>query len=60
MTGWKTKLGAGGVICTGLGTLIAGLVADPMDGQMIGAGLIMIFGAWEGLGIAHKIEKAAK
>ena len=57
MGGWKTKLGAAGVICTGVGMVIGGFVAEPMDGQMIGAGLIMIFGALEGVGIAHKIEK---
>ncbi len=60
MKGWKTKVGAVGVICTGIGLVIGGLTAEPINGEMLAAGLVVIFGAFEGYGIAHKIEKAGK
>ena len=58
MTGWKTKLGGAGLILSGLGAVIAGFVAEPMNGEMIVAGIGMISTGLAAIGIGHKIEKA--
>lgn len=60
MQGWKTKLGGTGMICTGVGFVIAGLLSDPVDGTKIGEGFALIGLGWTGLGLGHKIEKAGK
>ena len=60
MTGWKTKLGGAGLILSGIGSIIAGFVAEPMNGEMIAAGMGLIGAGLAALGIGHKIEKAAK
>jgi hypothetical protein len=60
MTGWKTKLGAAGAILTGLGMVIAGFLANPIDGDMLTRGFTAISGGIIGVGIAHKIEKSSK
>ena len=59
MTGWKTKLGGAGMIMAGLGAVIAGFVAEPMNGEMIVGGIALISSGIAALGIGHKIEKAA-
>ena len=43
MTGWKTKLGGAGLISGGVGAIIGGFVADPMNGEMM-SGLIAAAG----------------
>lgn len=59
MTGWKTKFGGAGMILAGLGMVIAGLVADPMDGTKITEGIALIGAGLGAIGIGHKIEKSA-
>jgi hypothetical protein len=64
MTGWKTKLGAGGMIATGLGMCLGGLSAGGSevgfnpDWVLFGEGIAMINLGIATLGIGHKIEKA--
>ena len=58
MTGWKTKVGGIGGICTGLGMCIAAILADPIDGTMLSAGLALMAVSLEGIGIGHKLEKS--
>jgi hypothetical protein len=60
MTGWKTKIGAAGLILTGLGTVIAGVVDEPMDGELITTGIALISTGLATFGIGHKIEKGPK
>jgi hypothetical protein len=57
MGGVKTWLAVIGGICTGIGMIIAGFMADPQDWQMIGMGWGAILTALGLLGIGHKIEK---
>ena len=59
MTGWKTKAGGIGLILSGAGSVIGGFVADPMNGDMIIAGIGLIGAGFAALGIGHKIEKAS-
>jgi hypothetical protein len=60
MTGWKSKLGGAGMIATGIGMVISGLLAQPMDGDMVFKGFAMVGGGITAIGIAHKIEKSGK
>lgn len=60
MSGWKTKLGGTGLIFTGLGLIIGGLLSEPISGEMLASGFTSLFLGWAGLGLGHKIEKAAK
>ncbi|MBW2178789.1 MAG: hypothetical protein JRG81_00210 [Deltaproteobacteria bacterium] len=60
MTGWKTKLGSGGVLCTGVAMIIAGFVGEPVNPDKMYQGAMVCFSALTALGIGHKVEKAAK
>ena len=60
MTGWKTKLGGAGMILSGLGMLIGGYVANPINGEMMAEGVTLISAGLAAIGIGHKIEKAKK
>jgi sulfite exporter TauE/SafE len=59
MTGWKTKAAAAGLILSGLGMIIAGIVAEVTDVTKILEGWTLIMAGLAALGIGHKIEKAA-
>lgn len=60
MGGWKTWVAAIGMILTGLGLIIAGMVSDPIEGDKIKQGLTLLFAGLGMIGLGHKIEKAAK
>lgn len=60
MTGWKTWAAAIGSIASGVGLIIAGLFADPIDGAKIGEGWTLVLAGLAMIGIGHKIEKASK
>ena len=57
MQGWKTKVGGAGVILTGLGTVCAGVAADPMSMEVIVTGLTIAFGGLGAMGLGHKADK---
>ena len=58
MTGWKTKLGGAGLILSGAGMVIAGVLEEPINGSMMSQGIALIGAGLAALGIGHKIEKA--
>lgn len=58
MTGWKSKVGGIGAICTGVGMIAAGLVGEKFNFDLIKEGLVIVSGGFAVLGVAHKIEKA--
>ena len=58
MTGWKTWAAAIGLMLSGLGLALAGVVADPMDFTKIAEGWTLIMAGLAAIGIGHKIEKA--
>jgi hypothetical protein len=61
MGGWKTWAATIVTICTGVVMLGGGVLADPIDVDMIWKGILVIAGAFGiGLGLGHKIEKAGK
>lgn len=57
MEGWKTKLGGVGAVLTGIGLIIAGVLADPMDGTKIIEGIAAISAGFVALGLGHKADK---
>lgn len=57
MGGWKTWLAVIGGMLTGLGMVIAGILTEPIDWNMIGKGWAAMMAAWALLGFAHKVEK---
>ncbi len=58
MTGWKTKLAGIGMIVTGLGIVISGLVGDSFDFAKVKEGAQLILAGLAVLGLGHKIDKA--
>ncbi len=57
MTGWKTKLAGAGVILTGIGVVIAGLLATPIDYSEVAKGVLTAFGGLAAIGLGHKLDK---
>ena len=57
MTGWKTKLGCAVVILSGLAMAIQAFLDG--DWNKVQIGLVGVGTGLAGLGIGHKIEKAA-
>ena len=60
MGGWKTWLAAIAGICTAVGMIITGFLAEPMDWDMVGKGWAALIAALALIGIGHKVEKASK
>ena len=55
MSGWKTKLAGAGVILTGLGVIVAGIVAGEL--QQCVEGALVALGGLAALGLGHKVDK---
>jgi len=60
MSGWKTWVGGLGMIATGIGTVIGGILAEPLDWAAVEKGIALIAGGIAVLGIGHKIEKSGQ
>ena len=58
MRGWKTWVAAIGAAATGVSMIAAGVVAEPVNPDMIWQGVMTISGALAIVGIGHKIEKS--
>ena len=60
MKGWKTKVGAIGLVLTGIGTVIGGIDFETfaVDSDKLTTGFGMIGAGLTAFGIGHKIEKA--
>ena len=56
MNGWKTYVAGAGAIATGLGIILAGVVAG-FNGPQIVEGAIVLLGGLAALGLGHKAEK---
>lgn len=59
LVGWKTKLGGVGVMLTGLGVMIAGVVSDPVSVEMILTGLGTLSAGMVAVGLGDKVAKVA-
>ena len=56
MNGWKTYVAGAGAIATGLGIILAGVVAG-FDVTQIVEGAIVLLGGLAAVGLGHKAEK---
>jgi hypothetical protein len=60
MTGWKTWAAGIASMCSGVGLIITGILADPLDANMIAEGWGLVIAGLAIVGIGHKIEKSSK
>jgi len=57
MKGWKTWSAAIAGVFTGLGLVVSGFIADPMDIDMVVNGVMAVSASLGLVGIGHKLEK---
>lgn len=57
MNGWKTKTAGVGAVLAGAGLVIAGLVGEQFNFDLIKQGVGSIIGGLGALGLGHKLDK---